>query len=412
MKKIIGRITCARYFKRISFFNITSIDCGDNQIIVKGFNNISKIKKILKLGMVIKVNGLLYKTKSDPKALICKKIKVLLSNCKSFPNKYFKNVNKELSYRKRYIDLVINKKSRYTFKKRFLFLRNIRSFMYRKKFIEVETPTLCPFYGGADSKPFVTHNNYLSDKSYLRVSPEIYLKKVIVGGFNKIFEIGKNFRNEGVSKIHNPEFSMLEFYYVDKDYKDIMLFTEKLIKSVYFKTFKKKLIEYKGITINFEVPFKVMSFKDAVFNYSGYLKKKDIIKKLKTKTKIISENKDDLIYQYFDEFVAKKIKEPTFITGHPKIFSPLALKRNGKIERFELFISGMEIANGFSELNDPSEQKKRFDKQKNKYDVDYIKALEFGLPKTGGCGIGIDRLVMIFTNNSNIKDVILFPFMK
>ncbi|WDI79239.1 OB-fold nucleic acid binding domain-containing protein [Candidatus Vidania fulgoroideae] len=408
MKKI-GRILNIRNFKKIIFIKLINIK-KNLQIVIK--KNIKKIKKKIKIGYVIKVYGKYGKTKSGEKSIFCKKIKIL-SKCNIFPNKYFKNVSKELSYRKRYVDLVINKKSRYVFNKRFNLIKNIRKFFYKKKFTEVETPILNKIYSGADAEPFITNHNFLKKKNYLRISPELNLKKLIVGGYEKIFEIGKNFRNEGCSKIHNPEFSMVEYYYVDKNYLDIMKFTKKMIKNVVKKTIGKKKIIFDNKILNFN-KFKILKIKEALFKYKkiNNISKNFLIKKILKKTKILSYKKKNLIYQYFDEFISKKIIEPTFIIGHPKIFSPLALERKGIVERFELFIAGMEIANGFSELNIAKEQKKRFEKQKNDYDIDFIKALKFGLPKTAGCGVGIDRLVMLLTNCKNIKDVILFPFMK
>ncbi|MGX7589129.1 amino acid--tRNA ligase-related protein [Candidatus Vidania fulgoroideorum] len=407
--KIIGRIINKRRFKKIIFLKLINIR-KDIQIV---FNKkIELLDKKLKIGHIIKVFGKHGKTKSGQESIFCEKL-IILKKCKKFPNKYFNNINKEFSYRKRYIDLVINKKSRFVFKKRFSLIKNIRLYFYKKKFTEVETPILNNIYAGADSKPFKTMHNFLKKKNYLRISPELYLKKLIVGGYERIFEIGKNFRNENCSKIHNPEFSMIEYYIVDINYLEIMRYTKKMLLKVIKKTIGQTKIVYKNNNVDFK-KFETLKIKDAVLKYRNikYIKKSFLIKEIIKKTKIISYKKENLMYQYFDEYISKKIIKPTFIIGHPKIFSPLALERNGFVERFELYICGIEIANGFSELNSAKEQEKRFKYQKKEYDMDYIEALKFGLPKTSGCGIGLDRLVMIITNSNSIRDVILFPFMK
>ncbi|MGX7588983.1 amino acid--tRNA ligase-related protein [Candidatus Vidania fulgoroideorum] len=405
--KFTGRIIGIRKFKNIIFIKLVNI-IKSIQVVIK--NKVTYLSKFLKLGFIIKVSGKNKSTKTGEKSIFCRNIK-LLSKCEGFPNKYFKNIDKEFSYRNRYIDLVINKKTRDTFNLRFKIIKQIRIFFYKKKFIEVETPILNNTYSGAEAKPFITKNNFMKKNNYLRISPELQLKKLIVGGYKKIFEIGKNFRNESSSKMHNPEFSMVEYYYINKNYIDIMNLTKELISKVTINTLGKNIINYKKNIINIS-KYEILNIDQAVIKYSGInnISKDFLIKNIKGK--ILSKKKKNLLYQYFEENITKKIIKPTFIIGQPKIFSPLALKKNGKVERFELYISGMEIANGFSELNNPKEQLKRFKKQKKEYDKDFIKALKFGMPKTAGCGIGIDRLVMLISNCSNIKDVILFPFMK
>ncbi|MGX7576993.1 amino acid--tRNA ligase-related protein [Candidatus Vidania fulgoroideorum] len=393
---LIGRITQLRKFKRIIFLIISNIDgflqtfSKDKDIIKKKFN----------LGDLIYIKGVKKKTKSGEKSVYIKKIKILKKSKIKLPNKYL-NINREFSYRNRYIDLAINSKSKKTFLNRFKFIKNIRLFMYKNNFIEVETPVINSNYEGGDSKPFETFHNYKKKKNFLRISPELSLKKLITGGFEKIFEIGKNFRNEGLSNKHNPEFSMIEFYRLGVNYKNMMKFTEKLIKYSFNKTLKKEFFKKK---------FKILSIKDAIKKYSkieiDFNNKSFFLKNIKPKNLDI----ENIIYQYFDEKISKKINEPTFIINHPLFFSPLAKKKKGtsSTERFELYINGMEIANGFSELTSYREQKRRL----IHIDKDYIKALKFGLPPCSGVGIGLDRLVMILTNNKSIKDVILFPTLK
>ncbi|BAC24587.1 lysS [Wigglesworthia glossinidia endosymbiont of Glossina brevipalpis] len=432
---IAGRIISIRVMGKSSFLEIRNIE-SKIQIYISE-NNISKnkYKKIIKqldIGDIIGVLGVLFKTNTEELSVKCKKLYVLTKSVKPFPNKFQGLLNQEICYRKRYLDLITNKKSRNTFKTRSIIINNIRKFMIKENFVEVETPMMHNIPGGGLSKPFITHHSSLNIDLYLRIAPELYLKQLIVGGFEKIFEINRNFRNEGLSSNHNPEFTMMEFYVAYIDYEDLMKIVENLLNYIVDKIFNKNKINYNNFMINFEKPFKKISMQDSICEYCKNVTQSDI-SDIKIITDIaksfnITVEKNwgvgKLQEKIFSEKVEKNLIQPTFVIDYPTEISPLArAKKNNKLitDRFELFVCGNEIGNGFSELNDPKEQKNRFLEQlKNKtleeqnifYDKDYITSLEYGLPPTAGCGIGIDRLVMILTNNYSIKDVILFPTLR
>ncbi|MCF7899857.1 lysine--tRNA ligase, partial [Candidatus Babeliales bacterium] len=340
-------------------------------------------------------------------------------------------VDTEQRYRQRYLDLISNPENKEKFKKRFKIIQALREFLLEKDFLEVETPMLHVIPGGANAKPFVTHHNAYDMDLYLRIAPELYLKRLVVGGFDRVFEINRNFRNEGVSTKHNPEFTMLEFYMAHGDYKDGMQFTEELIQKAVLENFDSTKIIYQGQELDFAAPFEKITMHDSLVTIAEFSKDqisvKNIDKLIKTQHVEINLNSSygEKIYALFEKFVEPKIVQPTFIVGFPIEVSPLA-KRDPKdtsiAARFELFVAGIELANGFTELNDPFDQAERFKQQVQSrtrgndeahyYDADYIKALEYGLPPTVGVGLGIDRLVMFLTDTSSIKDVILFPTMK
>lgn len=436
---IAGRIVNLRIMGKASFINIQDYT-GKIQIYISQNKVSQKIyKNFLKkydLGDIIGIIGYIFKTKTNILSIFCQKIYLLTKAIRPLPDKYHGLQDKEIKYRKRYLDLIVNKKTRYIFKKRSQIILNIRNFMHKQDFLEVETPMMHNIPGGALAKPFVTYHNTYNKNIYLRIAPELYLKRLIIGGFNKIFEINKNFRNEGISTKHNPEFTMMELYITYSSYKDLMIFFEKLFKKIFKIIFKNHLLKYNNYIFDLNKKFHKLTMKESIiFFYPNFsLENLEDSKKLMKIANLlnvkINQNwsKGKIIFEIFEEKIINKIIEPTFITEYPIEVSPLS--RNNDLnplftDRFEFFICGMEIANGFSELNDPEEQKKRFKEQqkfkninndeniyKNFYDQDYIEALEHGLPPTAGLGIGIDRLVMLFTNTQSIRDVILFPMLR
>ncbi|MDB4859887.1 lysine--tRNA ligase, partial [Candidatus Marinimicrobia bacterium] len=396
-------------------------------------NEYDLVVRKLDIGDIVGIKGAVFFTKTEELSIKANKVELLSKNLHPLPNMkekdgelFFSFDDKEQRYRKRYLDLIINDDSRDVFISRFNIINSIRNYLNVNSFIEVETPVLQPLYGGANAKPFTTYHNSLDQKLFLRIADELYLKRLIVGGFEKVYEISKNFRNEGMDKNHNPEFTMLEFYSAYSDVYDMMKLTEGMIKNLV----KEMKFEVDGI--DFKNNFDVYSFFDVLDKYSNIK-----ISKMNTK-EIHSIMKDNSIildktYGYaksldkaFSFFVEPKLINPTFIINYPIELSPLAkVERNSNgniVERFELFMNKMEIANSFSELNNPIDQKERFlaqqalkdsgDEEAQILDNDFIEALEVGMPPTGGVGIGIDRLVMILTNKKSIKDVILFPAMK
>ncbi len=422
---LCGRIISKRIMKKNIFFNIQDIK-ENIQILVNNKYLKKKYIKIIKksnIGDIVYIKGNLFKTFTNELTIKCIYIKIIVKINKYLPDKYNKIKNKEKKFRKRYLDLIINKKTRNNFLKRIKIIKYIRQYLNNNKYLEVETPMLHNIPGGAIAKPFITYHKKLKTKMYLRIAPELYLKKLIIGGFTKIFELNRNFRNEGISKSHNPEFTMIEIYKAYSNYKDMMKIVRNIIIYIINNIFKNKKFFIKKKKINFKKKFKKMSIKKAIYKYSKLFKNikeinnKKIIKKIAKNLKINKKyKKSKILEKIFKITTEKKIIKPTFITKYPIDISPLSMKnkKNKKIaDRFELFIGGYEIANGFSELNKYKEQKKRFIKfNKKNYDKNYIYALKYGLPPTSGVGIGIDRLCMILTNSKSIKDIILFPTLK
>lgn len=436
---LAGRIISIRIMGRSSFITLQDFT-GTIQLYM---NNASILKddykkkcKMLDLGDIIGVKGGVFKTKTQELSVYCTEIVLLTKSLLPFPGKFHRLMDREKRCRQRYIDLIANSYSRNIFKTRSYFIKSIRDFMSEKKFLEVETPMLLSNAGTAIAESFITHHNALSENMYLRIAPELYLKRLIVGGFERIFEINKNFRNEGISIQHNPEFTMMEVYIAYADYKDLIIFTEELLLNTIKKTLEKDKILYGNYCLDFTVPFKKLTMHAAIKKYCKSARNTDLNSMSQVKKLAISIDikiKDSwvlgkIISEIFEKCVEKELIQPTFITEYPSDISPLARRINGNpnlSERFELFVAGMEIGNGFSELNDAEMQSKIFQKQaleKNCstdlekegffYDKDYVVALEYGLPPTAGLGIGIDRLVMLLTNSHNIRDVILFPIMR
>jgi lysyl-tRNA synthetase class 2 len=349
------------------------------------------------------------------------------------PDKYHGLADKEARYRQRYLDLIANEESRRVFKIRSQVVEGIRRYLMDRQFIEVETPMMQTMPGGAVAKPFVTHHNALDMPLYLRIAPELYLKRLVVGGFERVFELNRNFRNEGVSTKHNPEFTMLEFYQSYADYFDLMNLTEELFRVLAQSILGTTILEYQGQSLDFGKPFARMTMQEAVLQYNPKVKAEDLqdaahAQALAKRLEIHAEPTDGhgkILALIFEETVESHLIEPTFVTAYPAEVSPLS-RRNDEnpqvTDRFELIIAGREIANGFSELNDPIDQALRFkdqakeratgDEEAMPYDTDYVTALEYGLPPTAGEGIGIDRLVMLLTNSPSIRDVILFPHLR
>ncbi|WP_422667339.1 lysine--tRNA ligase [Buchnera aphidicola] len=433
---VSGRMIQKRIMGKASFFTLQNME-ETIQLYIKEennsyFNNNKNYKK-WDIGDILSATGTLFKTKTGELSIFCTKVNILTKSLKPLPGKFHGLSNQEKRYRKRYLDLISNKKLFYIFKKRSDIIMNIRNFMIQNEFLEVETPMLQNIPGGATARPFTTYHNELDMKMYLRIAPELYLKQLIIGGFQRIFELNRNFRNEGISTRHNPEFTMMEAYIAYSDYKDMMHIIEKLCQYISISLFKKKIIPYNEYLINFEIPFSKLSMTDAIlkFNQTIHIDDLNNLKKIK---QIAQKNGIDVDPQWkigkikneiFEKTVEKKLIQPTFITHYPVDVSPLARRNNtdsNVTDRFEFFIAGYEIANGFSELNDVDDQKNRFLNQINMlnhesekeifYDKNYIEALKYGLPPTSGMGIGIDRLIMIFTNQINIRDVILFPTLR
>ena len=421
---VAGRIMLRRLMGKASFTTIQDFS-GRIQLYLRSdeINNYDEFKNF-DLGDIVGVEGTIFKTNTGELSIHVKKIRLLTKSLRPLPEKHLGLTDTELRYRKRYLDLLTNPESLEVFKTRAKITNNLRTFLVEENFIEVETPMMHPIPGGATARPFVTHHNSLNMDLFLRVAPELYLKRLVVGGFEKVFEINRNFRNEGLSTKHNPEFTMLEFYtaYVDSNFQ--MDFVEKMFKSLVKTLSKKNNI--------FKKTFHKLSMDDSIILNTS-LKTKDLLdkKKLKEfckKEKIKFAGKASLSIiknEIFEACVESKLIEPTFITNYPLEISPLARASSSNpeiAERFELFIDGKEIANGFSELNDPEDQAKRFREQVAKkdsgdieamhFDEEYIEAIEHGLPPCAGVGIGIDRLTMLITGAESIRDVLLFPQLK
>ncbi len=387
--------------------------------------------KILDIGDIIGVKGTVFRTKRGEISVSVKWFVILAKSLRPLPEKWHGLKDVDLRYRHRYLDLIVNPEVKDVFLKRIEIIKAMRHFLEERGFYEVETPMMQPVAGGAAARPFITHHNALDIDLYLRIAPELYLKRLLVGGFEKVFEINRNFRNEGISTKHNPEFTMMELYQAYADYEDMMEITESMISFVVQKVFGSLKITYQGREIDFTVPWDRLSMLDAVRLYTGEdFSHFDTEQAHRQAAELgVDVGKDavwgQVLNAVFEEYVEDKLIQPTFITGHPVEVSPLA-KRNPQnprlTDRFELFINTWELANAFSELNDPLDQRKRFeqqleerakgDEEAHAMDEDYITALEHGMPPAGGLGIGIDRLVMILTNSPSIRDVILFPTMR
>ena len=428
---VAGRIVLRRVMGKASFFHIQDVS-GRLQIYIRQ-NELPEIYEQFKhwdLGDIVGVKGELFITNTGELTVNAEYIELLTKSLRPLPDKFHGLSDQEARYRKRYVDLIANEESRKTFIIRSRLIQACRQFMESHQFLEVETPMMHPIPGGAIARPFITHHNTLDMKMFLRIAPELYLKRLIVGGFERVYEINRNFRNEGISTRHNPEFTMIEFYQAYADYQELMDFTEKLLRHLCDVVLGSRQIVYQDHTIDFAKSFARLTIKQSILHYHPQLKEShiDSIDGCRTVLKNLgfSYKKTDglgkLQMILFEETVEHQLIQPTFVTEYPTEVSPLARRSEANPEvtdRFEFFIAGREIANGFSELNDAEDQAERFKKQVEEkdagdleamhFDSDYIEALEYGMPPTAGEGIGIDRLVMLFTNSMSIRDVILFP---
>ncbi len=433
--KVAGRMMLKRVMGKASFATIQDMS-GSIQLYVTDSYPGKEQHDAFKhydVGDIISADGVLFKTKTGELTVRVKQLQLLAKSLRPLPEKFHGLTDQESRYRQRYLDLIANVDSRLTFVQRSRIIQQIRYFFLDRRYLEVETPMMQPIPGGAAARPFVTHHNALDMKLYLRIAPELYLKRLVVGGFEKVFELNRNFRNEGISTRHNPEFTMLEFYVAYRDYEYLMSFIEELLREVMRVVIGTMKITYQGREIDFEQPFVRLTISDAIKKYrpqitDEILNSRDALIKTLNELNIAFRPQDGiggLRLTLFESTVEAELFEPTYIINYPAEVSPLA-RRSDKnpdvAERFELYIAGREIANGFSELNDPEDQAVRFQEQAKRkeagvleamhYDADYIRALEYGMPPTAGAGIGIDRLVMLFTDSPSIRDVILFPHMR
>ena len=429
---IAGRILTIRDMGNSSFANLHD-ESGNIQIYLQKKSigeEQYQLFNYLDLGDIVGVDGKLFKTKTNELTLNVKNITLLSKSLRPLPEKFHGIADIEIKYRQRYLDLMINMDTKNMFKTRADIINSVRNFFLDDEYLEVETPMMHIIPGGAAAKPFITHHNSLDMDLYLRIAPELFLKRCIIGGYEKVFEINRSFRNEGLSIKHNPEFTMIEFYCAYQNYLYLMDLIEKLFKKIMSTLSMEENFTYQDMSINLKTPFKKIKFHESIIEYADDFDANKIndLKYLKNYCKSNNINIKDnytiakIQLEIFEKVIEKKLINPTFVTHYPTEVSPLARscdEDTSLVERFELFIAGRELANGFSELNDPEEQSRRFktqadsqDEEKMNYDADFIKALEYGMPPTAGAGIGIDRLIMFFTNSSSIKDVLLFPHMK
>ena len=387
------------------------------------------------LGDIVAAQGRVFKTRTGELSIYASSIRLLTKSLRPMPDKFHGVHDQEIKYRQRYVDLMTDETARVRFIARSKAVTTIRDFMVKHDFLEVETPMLHPIPGGANAKPFVTHHNALDQEMYLRIAPELYLKRLIVGGFERVFEMNRNFRNEGISVRHNPEFTMMEFYAAYWNYQDLMQFTEQLVRDVAQQSTGSLQLTYNGKPVDVSKPFARLTIREAILAHTSAGANVDnptwLIESLKRsglseeKNKLSKRSLASIQVLYFEENVEEKLWDPTFICEHPVEISPLARACDSKpdvTERFELYITGREFGNGFSELNDAEDQVARFHAQVSAkdsgddeamfFDHDFVRALEYGMPPTGGCGIGIDRLMMLLTDSPSIRDVILFPALR
>ena len=430
LKRVMGKASFATLQDgsgRIQLFiSKENIKSSDAETIYENF-------KHWDLGDILGATGVLFKTKTGELSIRVSELRLLTKSIRPLPEKFHGLADQEVKYRQRYVDLIMSDETKQTFITRTKIMSGIRAFMVKHCFNEVETPMLHPIPGGAAAKPFITHHNALDMQMYMRIAPELYLKRLIVGGFDRVFEINRNFRNEGLSVRHNPEFTMMEFYAAYTDYNWLMQFTEDCIRDAAMIALGKTTIEYQGREINFTDPFDRLTIIGAIKKYAPQYTDTQLNDEKFLRTELLKYDHKAfdhaglgaLQLALFEGTAEAQLWNPTYIIDYPVEVSPLARAsdKNKEItERFELFIAGREIANGFSELNDAEDQAQRFHAQAKAkeagdheamfYDADFIRALEYGMPPTGGCGIGIDRLVMLLTNSPSIRDVILFPHMR
>ena len=431
---IAGRLMSKRIMGKASFGDLKD-STGKLQLYVKrdeiGVETYNEFKKF-DIGDIVGVIGTVFRTHKGEISVRVKEIKLLAKSLRQLPEKFHGLADQEIRYRQRYLDLIMNDDVKQVFVTRSRIISLIRKFLDTKGFLEVQTPILQTIPGGASARPFITHHNTLNMDMYLRIALELPLKRLIIGGFDKVYEMGRVFRNEGISIKHNPEFTLMELYQAYADYNDMMLLTEELFGFILQNLFpSQKTITFGDTEIDFSKSFTRMTMSEATKKYSGIDFDEinlDKARQLADERNIKYESyhkKGDILSLFFEEYAEKNLIQPTFIIDHPVEISPLAKRKPGHpdyTERFELFISGREYANAYSELNDPQDQRQRFqyqeelrkagDEEANMIDEDFLTAMEYGMPPTGGLGIGIHRLVMLFTNSNSIRDVLLFPTLK
>jgi lysyl-tRNA synthetase class 2 len=432
---VAGRIMAIRDFGKAAFVRLKD-RTGLIQLFIQkdrlGPEGYARYKE-LDIGDIVYSKGTVFKTKTGELSVHSDTLELVTKSLRPLPEKYHGISDVEIKYRQRYLDLIMSQETQDTFRKRSKIIEALRQFFIDADFLEVETPMMHPIAGGATARPFVTHHNALDMKLYMRIAPELYLKRLVVGGFERVFEINRNFRNEGISIKHNPEFTMLEFYQAYATFEDLMDSMEKLFQQVSSKVLGSQTITYQGTEIHLGGVWERISVEDAIIKYTDFkdrsqLRVRQALLDYGKKKSLPMNPKDSvggLMMVIFDEEVESKLIQPTFVTHHPSDISPLSRKNEKDpfiVDRFELYIFGREMANAFSELNDPIDQKERFEAQveaKNAgneeatdMDEDYVTALEYGMPPTAGAGIGIDRLVMLLTDSASIRDVILFPLMR
>ena len=431
---VAGRIMSKRVMGKASFCNIADRDGNIQSYVARdniGEDSYKDFKKY-DIGDIVGIKGEVFITHTGETSIKAAEVVLLSKSLQILPEKYHGLKDTDTRYRQRYIDLIVNPEVRDTFIKRSLILREIRNYLDGQDFIEVETPVLVKNAGGAEARPFLTHHNALDEDLKLRISLELYLKRLIVGGLERVYEIGRVFRNEGLSVRHNPEFTLLELYQAYTDYNGMMDLVENLYKHVCNKVLGTTTVTYQGVEIDFSKPFERITMVDAVKKYTGV--DFDTVATLEEARALAKEHhvefeerhsKGEILSLFFEEFCEEKLIQPTFVMDHPIEISPLTKKKPSNpdyTERFELFIYGREMANAYSELNDPIDQRERFMAQEEQFakgndeaqhlDEDFMCALEYGMPPTGGIGIGIDRMVMLLTDSAAIRDVLLFPTMK
>lgn len=433
--KVAGRIMLKRHMGKASFATIQDMT-GRIQLYINNQGIGEQAHNAFKhwdLGDIVGAEGELMKTNHGELTVRVSVLRLLTKSLRPLPDKFHGLADQEQKYRQRYVDLITNEQTRATFVKRSRIIQAVRNVMVSERYLEVETPMMHPIPGGATAKPFVTHHNALDMDLFLRVAPELYLKRLVVGGLERVFEINRNFRNEGMSTRHNPEFTMMEFYEAYGDYRRMMDMTEKVIRAAAIEATGSALVSYNGKEVDLSQPFARMTIVEAIKHFNPQYTDEQLADEAWLKVEIkklggalpVAQGVGSLQLALFEECAETQLWQPTFIVDYPVEVSPLARASDtkpGLTERFELFVVGRELANGYSELNDPEDQAARFkaqvaqldagDDEAMHYDADYIRAMEYGLPPTGGCGIGMDRLIMLLTDAQTIRDVILFPQMR
>ena len=433
--KVAGRLMSLRFFGKAAFAHVKD-RAGRIQIYVRKDKvsvELFDVFKMFDVGDFIGVEGNVFRTRTGELTILVENLCLLTKSLRPLPEKWHGLKDVETRYRQRYVDLLVNEEVAETFKKRVEIIDGIRDFFKQRDFMEVETPMMQPVAGGATARPFVTHHNALNMELFLRIAPELYLKRLVVGGFERVFEINRNFRNEGISIQHNPEFTMLEFYQAYATYLDLMQLTEELFATLAERVCGSCSLTYQGQEIDLTPPWDHLTVIESIEKYGDISAEKlrtaesllQVLQGMNVDVEERDRSYGKLLVKLFDVVVEPKLIQPTFITDYPVEISPLSRRNESNPEvtdRFELFIAGREMANAFSELNDPLDQRERFiqqvkekaagDEEAHQYDADYIRALEYGLPPTAGEGIGIDRLVMLLTDSPSIRDVILFPLLK